>query len=76
MKEEYYGQECDKWLLDGLPTRFSIDNDVVENEIEWIVHWLCDKFPHAFADMSGWITGDKVEVRIVIRTENDFINIL
>ncbi len=76
MKEEYYGQECDKWLLDGLPTRFNIDNDVVENEIEWIVSWLCDKFPHAFADMSGWINGDKVEVRIVIRTEYNFINIL
>lgn len=75
-KEEYYGQQFDKWLLDGLPTRFSIDNDTLENEIEWIVNWLCDKTPHAFVDMYGWRTEDKVECRIALRTEGNFINIL
>ena len=76
MIEEYEDQRFDRYLLDGFPTRFDIDNNVVENEIEWIVNWLCDKFPHAFADMSCWINKDKVEVRLNIRTDDCHFNIL
>lgn len=37
----------DKWLVDGLPTHCSMSNDMLEDNIEEIMEWICKVVPHA-----------------------------